>query len=1048
MKINMSIKYKLLLFLGVVLLISGCNDQIESYPEGAITSFEKLENNFANPPKEYGSAPLYNWNGTITKEGLDADMQVFKDAGFGGVFVHPRPGLITEYLSDEWFDLFRYTVDKGKELDLNVWIYDENSFPSGFAGGHLVKQMPEAENQGQGLQPRTVSFLPDNVADYYIILKKSGDKFEDITEKAAEEKEKKGEYFLYKKRYYSETWYGSFPWFGEGSYVDLLYPGVTEKFIEITMTGYEKVAGDEFGKAVPGVFTDEPEINTPGGIRWTPDLFEVFEKQWGYDLKLNLPSLSEKVGDWKKVRHNYAKTLLWLFIERWSKPQYKYCKENNLIYTGHYWEHGWPGMALGPDNMAMYAYHQMPGIDMLFNRFDEKSPGAQFGNIRSVKELASVANQLGRHRTLSETYGGAGFDLTFEDMKRLGDWQYVLGVNFLNQHFSSYTLTGARKYDWPGSFKQHAPWWDNYKYLNYYYRRLSMVLSSGKQKNDILVIEPTSTIWMYDSYVKREQDIWSKMGHKFQWFVTSLEKNQVEYDLGSEDIINNHGSVDDKKFVVGKCSYSRVVIPPMTENINESTFLLLKEFAANGGEIIAFSKPTRVDGAENEEIVSLLESEPVKYFSGLSPKVIREDLKNIDLEFTEQQGGNLYHNRRKMKDGQILFLANSSLEESTSGQILINGKDAVVLDAFTGKIKDYSEIRKGNQIELKFSLHPAESLLLFVSENYLEGYEETKESRGIYLQAMSGMKVNRSEDNVLTIDFCDLTIAGKPKEKNLHTEVACSKGFMDNGYYRSNPWGGAVQYKSNIANRKFKKGTGFTASYWFSIEDEFDYSGFSVVVENPTIWKVSLNGQEIKPKDGVWKIDQYFGVYPIGDRVKQGKNEIRIDCYPMNIMAEIQPIYIMGDFSLKSVEKGWVITALREKLNTGSWKKQGHPFYPWGMNYQKTFEISEKSGSYYVGLDKWKGTAVGVTVNDENAGTIALHTDRLDVTSFVKEGKNEVVVEVVGSVKNLFGPFHNNPAHGFINWGSWGNVKSYPEGEKYHQLDYGLMGDFYLLAGH
>ncbi|MCG8688525.1 MAG: hypothetical protein MI892_26885, partial [Desulfobacterales bacterium] len=162
-KLNMNIKYKLLLFLGVTLLISGCNDQIESYPEGAITSFEELENNFVNPPKEYGPAPLYTWNSTITKEGLDADLQAFKDAGFGGVFVHPRPGLVTEYLSDEWFELFRYAVDKGKELDMNVWIYDENSFPSGFAGGHLVKQMPEAENQGQGLEPKVVSFLPENV---------------------------------------------------------------------------------------------------------------------------------------------------------------------------------------------------------------------------------------------------------------------------------------------------------------------------------------------------------------------------------------------------------------------------------------------------------------------------------------------------------------------------------------------------------------------------------------------------------------------------------------------------------------------------------------------------------------------------------------------------------------------------------------------------------------------------------------------------------------------------------------------------------------------
>ena len=33
----------------------------------------------------------------------------------------------------------------------------------------------------------------------------------------------------------------------------LLFDGVTEKFIDVTMSGYEQAIGDEFGKAVPGI---------------------------------------------------------------------------------------------------------------------------------------------------------------------------------------------------------------------------------------------------------------------------------------------------------------------------------------------------------------------------------------------------------------------------------------------------------------------------------------------------------------------------------------------------------------------------------------------------------------------------------------------------------------------------------------------------------------------------------------------------------------------------------------------------------------------------
>lgn len=74
----------------------------------------------------------------------------FKAQGFGGAFVHPRPGLVTEYLSDEWFDLYKYSVEKGKELGLDIWIYDENSYPSGFAGGHVPAQMPNPTTRARG----------------------------------------------------------------------------------------------------------------------------------------------------------------------------------------------------------------------------------------------------------------------------------------------------------------------------------------------------------------------------------------------------------------------------------------------------------------------------------------------------------------------------------------------------------------------------------------------------------------------------------------------------------------------------------------------------------------------------------------------------------------------------------------------------------------------------------------------------------------------------------------------------------------------------------
>ncbi|MDR1937230.1 MAG: hypothetical protein LBQ73_01860, partial [Tannerellaceae bacterium] len=259
--------------ISLLAMITSCGDKNKK------DSFSILEASFADPPSQYRSMPLWVWNGKVTEAELERMLVELKDAGFGGLFVHPRPGLITEYLSDDWFALYEYTVKRGKELGLEVWIYDENSYPSGFAGGHVPQEMPESYNQGQGLACDKAESLPADMGNYFICLKKEDGAWKEITSSVDQYKEVKGEYYLYRK-----TYYGKSDWYGGYSYVDLLLPGVTEKFIEVTMKGYEKSLKDEFGKTVPGIFTDEPNIVTSGGLRWTPDLFDVFQKRWGYDL--------------------------------------------------------------------------------------------------------------------------------------------------------------------------------------------------------------------------------------------------------------------------------------------------------------------------------------------------------------------------------------------------------------------------------------------------------------------------------------------------------------------------------------------------------------------------------------------------------------------------------------------------------------------------------------------------------------------------------------------------------------------------------------------
>ena len=90
---------------------------------------------FRNPGKIYRPSPFWSWNDKLDEEELRWQVQEFADKGFGGYFMHSRVGLVTSYLSSEWMDCVHACLEEGKKQNLESWLYDEDKWPSGFAGG-------------------------------------------------------------------------------------------------------------------------------------------------------------------------------------------------------------------------------------------------------------------------------------------------------------------------------------------------------------------------------------------------------------------------------------------------------------------------------------------------------------------------------------------------------------------------------------------------------------------------------------------------------------------------------------------------------------------------------------------------------------------------------------------------------------------------------------------------------------------------------------------------------------------------------------------------
>jgi hypothetical protein len=1006
---------------------------------------------FADPPAEFRSAPLWVWNDRVTKTQIEEQLADFKAKGIGGVFVHPRPGLITPYLSEEWLGLFRQAVETGKALGMKVWIYDENSYPSGFAGGHVPASMPDAVRAG--LRMSTLAELPASFeSEPVVVLRKTAAGFEDITSRLKTEKFGPGEYRVFDVNRQKPN-----PWFGGYTYVDILRPEVTARFLEVTLDAYKKTFGAEFGATVPGSFQDEAEISPAGGpgmvvINWTPRLLDAFQKKWGYDPRPHLPSLFEETGDWMRVRHDYRALLLDLLVEGWAKPYHDYAQNNNLVFTGHYWEHEWPRPSINPDNLALAAWNHMPGIDILMNDF-QRDTHAQFGNARAVKEIRSAANQMGLPRTMSETFGAGGWDLTFFDQKRIADWEYALGVNFMNQHLSYVTIMGARKRDHPQSFSYHEPWWKDYRVLGDYFGRLSTALSAGRQDNRILVLEPTTTAWMYYA-PDRDSDKLAAIGTEFQAFVDELEAAQIEYDLGSEDTLKNHGRVKGARLCLGPQTYDLIVLPPTLENLESSTVGMLDKYLKKGGRLLSLGNaPKYVDGREDARPAQLATRYPANWVTaeagnwaaklgGLQPPAVEFRVGGALPRLPNM----LFHHRRTLQDSELLFLVNTDPQTGFAGEFTAAGKSCQKWDLFTGSAEPYPSEADGDRIKVRFDLPPGGSLLLCLRPEAGPAVSAAGTTEGVEVKATGRIRIARVGGNVLTLDYADLTINGKT-EKDLYFYDAQLKTFRAHGLDR-NPWDSAVQFKTNILDLdKFPADSGFAASFSFQVAAGFAKADLQAVVERPQLFQVSLNGKKLEPLSGQWWLDKAFGVFPLS--VKPGRNTLTIKAAPFTIHSELEPVYILGDFALKADQKEFVINP-PAPLDLGPWSAQGLPFFGGFVDYTRTIEIPAdrpEDMRYRVELGRWLGSTAEVRVNGKSAGMIAFAPFQLDITDFLQAGSNDVIVSVCGTLKNTLGPFHNDPQLGRAWPGSFqqGAKDGRPTPSKYSIVGYGLFEDFRIL---
>ncbi len=684
---------------------------------------------------------------------------------------------------------------------------------------------------------------------------------------------------------------------------------------------------------------------------------------------------------------------------------------------------------------------------MLYNSQIERPD--QFGNNRSVKELASVANQFGRERTLSETYGGSGWDLRFDEMKRNGDWEYTLGVNFMDQHHSWMSLMGDRKHDYPLSFGAFEPWWKQYHYQADYFSRLSAALSSGIQQNHILVLEPTTTAWMYYTPVRdRVNKRFTEINPAFTKLLSQLEQAQVEYDLGCENIIRDWGKIEGSKFRVNQRVYDLVVIPDVMDNIDKTTYKLLKKYLAHDGKVLQLGEGAKfIDGVPSKDLAKLTTDKNWIKKADLTQDVINDYMTEPDFSAkVPDSSGLLFHHRRKLADGQVLFFSNFSQDKNASAEIAVKGASVEGLCPIRGKAFPIAYKKEGDRVSFPVNLYPAGSYMVYVhKDSVVAPAPEEKEPERIPV-AGSKTVIKCLSPNILPQDYLKLSIAGSP-EKDMYYAFASDSVYRHFGFPGGNPWRNQLRIKEYTyamnKDKEYKLGDKFEVAYNFEISSGADLSGIKLVVERPWLYTVYLNGTVIHPdkeNPETWK-DPVFDVFNVEKLLKRGKNEVRLVANPFSVHCEIEPVYLLGNFRVEPAQEGWKIGAPKS-LTFGPWDKQGMPFYGEQVSYSKTIKV-DNPGKYEIDLPDWFGTVATVNINGKEAGIIQAkpYIFKTDLDT----GENVIEIVVNGSLNNTFGPYLAKIAHGV--GGRPANYhqnapKVQPAGKDYTFIDYGLMEDF------
>ncbi len=988
---------------------------------------------FDAPPALFRGTPFWSWNTKLDSDQLCRQIDIMKKMGLGGFHMHSRTGMNTPYLSNEFMAAVKACVDKAEHEGMLAWLYDEDRWPSGAAGG-LVTQDPKYRARHLLFTAR--SYEADRNKHRINIDRASGARTGNgyLLARYGIRLDENGALASFRRLRESETagedetcWYAYLEtaeansWFNNQTYVDTLNPAAIEKFVEVTHERYKDIVGDRFGTVIPAIFTDEPQFIQKSPLAFakqrqdivmpfTEDFAESYRAAYGDDLLDTLPEVFWELpeGAASVTRYRFHDHVAERFAAAFADTVGRWCEESGIALTGHMMEE--PTLesqthALG-DAMRSYRSFQLPGIDMLCDQYE----------YTTAKQAQSAAHQYGRGGVLSELYGVTGWDFDFAGHKCQGDWQAALGVTVRVHHLSWVSMEGEAKRDYPASILHQSPWWEKYAVVEDHFARVNVALTSGRPHVRVGMLHPIESFWLCygpkDSTAIERDEREYTFRQATNWLLSGL----IDFDYICESLLPELNTPEaSARFQVGEMAYDTVLVPPM-RTIRSSTLDRLEAFVDGGGKLLfAGEIPSLVDAVPSERAKRLASRARRVEFTQSQILTALADCREIEvLSGDGSHPASLLHQIRDIGSTRHLFVCHTDRKWGLGTvMVRIRGNWCVEkMDTATGEISGLAARHENGWTELDWACPAHGHLLIRLTpgirtEKIGTATAETIQGHGIYLAGP--VPVTLSEPNALLLDQAEWRLDGgdwQPREEILRLDdcVRDALGLKRRGGQMAQPWT-EPEDDTVLGCLELR----------FRITCEAAVPSPQLAIEQPEWIALEVDGASVPVVETGWWVDECLRTLKLPS-LAVGKHELLVRV-KYRKKTNVEWCYLLGDFGVRVAGRDAVITAPVRQLAFGDWTCQGLPFYTGNLTYHCTFD-SAAAADMELRVPHFSGAMLDACLDDGDTADIAFAPFTADLGR-VGAGSHRLDITLYGNRHNAFGALHwVHPGH-WIGPGAW-----------------------------